>query len=86
MQIEGIFAALLARIVVPATLFVTGGATLMGVVRRLGASGLRVAGQAAPGTPFSTLVGSRFDGVGVVTKSGGFGQPDGLTRLLHDAS
>jgi len=85
MQIECTFAALLARIAMPPTLFVTGGATLMGVARRLGADGLRVAGQVAPGTPLSTLVGSRFHGVSVVTKSGGFGKPDCLKRLLDDA-
>jgi len=85
MQIECTFAALLARIAMPPTLFVTGGATLMGVARRLGGDGLRVAGQVAPGTPLSTLVGSRFHGVSVVTKSGGFGKPDCLKRLLDDA-
>lgn len=85
MQIESTFAALLARVSPPPTLFVTGGATLMGVARWLGADGLRVAGQVAPGTPLASLVGSRFDGVRVVTKSGGFGNPESLKRLLDDA-
>lgn len=84
-QIESILAALLARIAMPPTLFVTGGTTLMGIAQRMRVEGLRVAGQVASGTPLSTLVGSRFHGLRVVTKSGGFGKPDCLVRLLDDA-
>ncbi|HET6182844.1 MAG TPA: four-carbon acid sugar kinase family protein [Acetobacteraceae bacterium] len=67
----------------PATLLVSGGETLRAVCRALGAARLDVDGQVAPGVPASVMRGGRWDGVRVVSKSGAFGDPGLLARLLH---
>jgi len=40
-------------------------------------------GEVLPGIPWGMLRGGRFDGVLVVTKSGGFGAPDALIRIAE---
>jgi uncharacterized protein YgbK (DUF1537 family) len=54
----------------------TGGATAVGVARRLGASGIRLEGEVEAGIPMGALIGPRP--YPVVTKAGGFGGPDTL--------
>ena len=76
------FAALLRGLAPPATLFVSGGETLRGVCDALAANHLQLIGELLPGIPRSRLRGGRFDGVAVVSKSGAFGAPDTLRRLL----
>ena len=77
------FAALLPRLPRPGTLLATGGETLRGLVRALGATHLHVLGQLAPGVPVSVLAGGAWDGLPVISKSGGFGGPALLADLLH---
>ncbi|HEV8673266.1 MAG TPA: four-carbon acid sugar kinase family protein [Methylomirabilota bacterium] len=64
-----------------ATLVLTGGETAYSVCRALGATGVRVAGELEPGLALGALVGGSFTGLAVITKAGGFGDPDTLVRI-----
>ena len=48
----------------------------------LGAQALLCAGEILPGIARSTLEGGRWSGAVVVSKSGGFGSAEVLTRLI----
>lgn len=62
-------------------LVLTGGATAVGVARRLGASGISLEGEVEKGIPRGTLIGpSPYP---VVTKAGGFGGPDTLVGAVE---
>ena len=63
----------------------TGGATLRRLVGVLGARALLVDGEPLPGVPRSALQGGLWDGVVVVSKSGAFGDPLLLIRLVESA-
>lgn len=80
------FAQLLAHCPPPGTLFVAGGETLRDVAQAIGADSLAVEGAREPGLAVSYLHGGRFEGVRVVSKSGGFGRPDLLRTLFDEAS
>jgi uncharacterized protein YgbK (DUF1537 family) len=69
----------------PGTLLVSGGETLGSLCRSLGAHNLSIQGRLVPGLPHSVLCGGLWDGVTVVSKSGAFGPPTLLRRLLDDA-
>jgi uncharacterized protein YgbK (DUF1537 family) len=62
-------------------LVLTGGATAVGVARRLGATGIRLEGEVETGVPMGTLIGPRP--YPVVTKAGGFGGPDTLVGAVE---
>jgi uncharacterized protein YgbK (DUF1537 family) len=62
----------------------TGGATAVGVARRLGASGIRLEGEVEAGIPIGALIGPRP--YRVVTKAGGFGGPDTLVEAVEALS
>jgi len=62
-------------------LVLTGGATAVGVARRLGATGIRLHGEVEAGVPMGTLVGGAP--YPVVTKAGGFGGPDTLVGAVE---
>jgi uncharacterized protein YgbK (DUF1537 family) len=64
----------------PGAILLTGGETAIAVLRTLGASGLRLAGEIEPGLALGTLAGGPFDGLVVMTKAGGFGDADALAR------
>jgi uncharacterized protein YgbK (DUF1537 family) len=59
----------------------TGGETAVGVARRLGAVGIRLEEEVEPGTPTGSLIGP--SPYRVVTKAGGFGEPDTLVRVVR---
>ena len=59
------------------TVFATGGATAEALFDAMGASVLTLVGEAAPGMPVC-----RWNGLHMVTKSGGFGAPDSLVRMF----
>jgi uncharacterized protein YgbK (DUF1537 family) len=65
-------------------LVLTGGATAVGVARRLGASGIRLEGEVETGVPMGALIGPRP--YPVVTKAGGFGGPDTLEGAVEALS
>ncbi|AWJ92833.1 hypothetical protein Sp245p_23610 (plasmid) [Azospirillum baldaniorum] len=75
--------ALARRLVPPATLLVSGGETLRALCGALGAGRLDLDGALLPGVPGSTLRGGAWDGVRVVSKSGAFGDPSLLRRLIR---
>jgi D-threonate/D-erythronate kinase len=62
-------------------LVLTGGATAVGVARRLGAAGIRLGGEVEAGVPVGVLIGPRP--YPVVTKAGGFGGPDTLVGAVE---
>ena len=65
-------------------LVLTGGATAVGVARRLGASGIRLEGEVETGVPMGVLVGP--SPYSVVTKAGGFGGQDTLEGAVEALS
>src|SRR5215212_4818190 len=62
-------------------LILTGGATAVGVARRLGASGIRLQGEVESGVPVGSLIGPRP--YPIVTKAGGFGGPGTLVGAVE---
>ncbi|WP_407648177.1 nucleotide-binding domain containing protein [Devosia rhodophyticola] len=65
----------------PATLLISGGETAASVLAALGVKSLEVAGEIFPGVSRSlATIGDRP--TTVFTKSGGFGDPDALSRLV----
>ncbi|MBV2366965.1 four-carbon acid sugar kinase family protein [Streptomonospora nanhaiensis] len=70
-----------------AGLVVTGGDGARAVVDALGATGIALTGEVAAGIPAGTLTGGPLHGLPVVTKAGGFGDPDALitaaTAIRH---
>jgi D-threonate/D-erythronate kinase len=78
---EDVLGQATTRLTPPASLVVTGGATLMQLVRALGAEALDVQGELAPGIPVSVMQGGRWPGAMVVSKSGAFGDREIFARL-----
>ena len=74
-------AALLSREGCFEGLVLTGGATALGVARRLGASGIGLAGEVEVGVPIGALIGE--NPYPVVTKAGGFGRADTLVGAVE---
>lgn len=66
----------------PGSLFVTGGETLDSLMRALAAEGIALTGQIAEGVPVGRLAGGRWDGLDVISKSGGFGAVDLMSKLI----
>lgn len=64
-------------------LFMTGGDTAHFICRVLDIHALHLEREFAPGVPLAMAEGGPFDGVPVVLKSGGFGEPDLFCRLLE---
>jgi len=81
-RIATAFATLTERLPPPATLVVSGGETLRALCAALAAERLDLTGEILPGVPRAVLRGGRWDGVGVVSKSGAFGPPGLLRDLL----
>ena len=75
-------ARLLDRAAPGATILV-GGDTALKVYEQCGAKGIRVLGDLQPGIPWGRWIGGRMDGVPVVTKAGGFGNPDTLCDIAR---
>ena len=65
-------------------LVLSGGATARLVCDALGVSEIRLGREIAAGIPRGVIVGGMFDGLPVVTKSGGFGRPDALIRIVDE--
>ncbi|MDR3699025.1 MAG: four-carbon acid sugar kinase family protein [Candidatus Sulfopaludibacter sp.] len=64
-------------------LVLSGGDTAAAVCREAGARRIDLCDEILPGIPWGILRCGRFDGVPVVTKSGGFGAPDALLRVAE---
>jgi uncharacterized protein YgbK (DUF1537 family) len=75
---------LVSRLDPPGTLVVAGGETLRSLCLAVGADRLELDGEIVPGVATSAIGGGRFDGVRIISKSGAFGDPDLLRRLLAE--
>ena len=83
-RIAAAFARIADAVPPPGTLLVAGGETLKALCLALGTHALDVTGQVMPGVPRSRMVGGRWDGVAVVSKSGAFGSSSLWRDLLRD--
>lgn len=70
----------------PAGLFLTGGSTARAALVALGVIGLRLEREPLPGIAAGVALGGAWDGRPVITKSGGFGAPDAIRRLVRPRS
>jgi uncharacterized protein YgbK (DUF1537 family) len=66
----------------PGSLVVTGGDTLVHLMEALSAESLLARGEVMPGVPCSEIQGGVWAATGVVSKSGAFGDPGLLIRLV----
>ena len=64
-------------------LVITGGATASGVLGILGTRGVELHGEIIDGVAWGRLAGGELDGLVVVTKAGGFGEPDCFSRIIR---
>jgi uncharacterized protein YgbK (DUF1537 family) len=67
-------------------LFLTGGSTARACLLALGVYGLRLEHEPLPGIAAGVAIGGAWDGRPIVTKSGGFGAPDAIRRLVRPRS
>lgn len=63
-------------------LVIAGGATASRVFLSLGVQGFEILGEVVDGIAIGRLVGDAFDGLTVVTKAGGFGDPNCFADLV----
>jgi uncharacterized protein YgbK (DUF1537 family) len=63
-------------------LVLIGGDTAIKLYRNLHAGAVRIEGEVQPGVPHGRWMGGRLDGQPLVTKAGGFGQPDTLAKAI----
>lgn len=74
----GAFVAALVTTVPPASLFMSGGDTALGVLDQLGATAIRLEREIVPGLVRGTVVGGALAGLPVGTKPGAFGDERAL--------
>jgi len=67
-------------------LVLCGGATARRILAGLGARAIEIHGEAIPGAPWGTIVAGAADGLTVVTKSGGFGDPNAFVDIAQALS
>jgi uncharacterized protein YgbK (DUF1537 family) len=67
----------------PDALILTGGDTALLVLQTLGAHSILLRGEMCDGIPWGFIQGGLAHGRVVVTKSGGFGSADSLTRIVQ---
>lgn len=60
-------------------LVLTGGETAVGCCRALGATGLEICKEVAPGIPLSWILGGKHHGLPIVTKAGAFGDASAIS-------
>jgi len=65
----------------PGATILVGGDTALKVYEQCGAKGIRILGDVEPGIPWGRWIGGRMDGLPLVTKAGGFGNPDTLCDI-----
>jgi uncharacterized protein YgbK (DUF1537 family) len=65
----------------PSALFLSGGDTASLVCRQIGVHSIELRRELAPGIPAGIIRGGVYEGIPIVTKSGGFGAPDDLILI-----
>jgi D-threonate/D-erythronate kinase len=78
----GTLAAHACRGVALGGLVLTGGETASAICRRLGAMAVQIAGEVDVGVPWGWIVGGSAAGLPLVTKAGGFGHANVLSRAV----
>ena len=76
----GAFIAAMVTRVHPASLFMSGGDTALGVLDQLGATAIRLEKEIVPGLVRGTVVGGTLAGLPVGTKPGAFGDERALVE------
>ncbi len=66
-----------------AAILLTGGDTASLFCQAACVEGIELTRELLPGIPLGVIRGGAFDGVSVVTKSGGFGEPDALIQIAE---
>jgi uncharacterized protein YgbK (DUF1537 family) len=64
-------------------LFLTGGDTAFGLLSLLGVHEVDIKREVVLGLPLMQVVGSTYDGLGIVTKAGAFGNKDAISYALR---
>lgn len=81
---DTIFSFLQQLRISPSTaLFLSGGDTASRICNVLGVRSISLRGEILPGVPWGILRGGIAEGIPVITKSGGFGSSDTLTRIAR---
>ena len=75
-------AAKLLQKIHPAYLVIVGGETASYLCKLLQVDAVSILGEITPGIPCGRFIGGRADGTLVVTKAGGFGEPNCLAKIL----
>ncbi|MEK6265709.1 MAG: four-carbon acid sugar kinase family protein [Clostridium sp.] len=63
-------------------LFLTGGDTAIGVIKKLGVSGASIKQELMTGIPLMTLYGGENQGLNVITKAGAFGEENAIEYCM----
>ncbi|MZQ99112.1 MAG: hypothetical protein GT601_15715 [Acidaminobacter sp.] len=81
------FAALLLREHLFSGIIVTGGSTALHVLRGIEGAGVKMVEEMEVGLPYGTVIGGPLNGLGIITKAGGFGTEcafiDGIAYLKN---
>ncbi|MCC6445960.1 MAG: four-carbon acid sugar kinase family protein [Armatimonadetes bacterium] len=64
-------------------LIISGGETACAVLKALSARAVLIADAVFPGVPASRIAGGEADGMALITKAGGFGEPDALLQAIR---
>lgn len=64
-------------------LFLSGGDTAIGFIKRVNSDGSDIIGEVSNGIPIMRLQNGRFHGLKVITKAGGFGNEDAIVYSLR---
>ncbi|MBP2625700.1 MAG: type effector Hrp-dependent outer protein [Firmicutes bacterium] len=65
-----------------AGLFLTGGETAVSSCRALQAIGIEILQEVIPGIPLGKIIGGQFQGLGVITKAGAFGDDHAIIEAM----
>jgi len=66
-----------------AGIILTGGAIATAVLKTMGAIGVKVLNEIMPGIPIGRIIGSKFNGLKIITKAGAFGDQDALSNSIR---
>ncbi len=83
LELLGMLAMQVCQRVQPGGLLITGGETASIICQQLGSHGVHIGGSLEVGVPWGQLYGGIGAGLALITKAGGFGQPDTLIRVVQ---